>query len=182
MVENTEKSKNATAAGKQATAAENEETFKQELVAAIPHLRAFARSLCNDPSQADDLAQECFLHAWDKLQTYSGRGSFIGWLLKVAYTTFLQSKRKSKRYREILEQAGHEADRAPAAARSAPETELDLDTLLAALNEQESALRWLERGLAVGALGVFYKDEPVWDTLRREQRFADLLRKMGVPQ
>ena len=59
---------------------------------------------------ADDLAQDCFMHAWNKLSTYSGRGSFIGWLLKVAYTTFLQSKRKSKRYAEILESAGHVAD------------------------------------------------------------------------
>ena len=44
--------------------AEQEDTFKQELIAAIPHLRAFARSLCNDPTQADDLAQEALAKAW----------------------------------------------------------------------------------------------------------------------
>ena len=61
-------------------------------------IRNFLRKLSGDISAADDLAQDCFLHAWNKLQTYTGRGSFVGWLLKVAYTTFLQSKRKSKRY------------------------------------------------------------------------------------
>ena len=27
---------------------------------------------------ADDLAQDCFMRAWDKLASFSGRGSFIG--------------------------------------------------------------------------------------------------------
>ena len=74
------------------------------------HVRNFLRKLTGDYALADDLAQDCFMHAWDKLHTFSGRGSFIGWLLKVAYTTFLQSKRKSKRYAEILEEVGHATD------------------------------------------------------------------------
>ena len=103
-------------------------------------VRNFLRKLARDETLADDLAQDCFLHAWDKIHTFTGSGSFIGWLLKVAYTTFLQSKRKSKRYREIVEQAGHEAARAPAEIEGAPEAELDADTLMAALNEQERAI------------------------------------------
>jgi RNA polymerase sigma-70 factor (ECF subfamily) len=103
-------------------------------------VRNFLRKLTRDETLADDLAQDCFLHVWDKIHTYSGSGSFIGWVLKVAYTTFLQSKRKSKRYREILEQAGHETDRTPVVNPGAPETELDLDTLLAALSEQERVI------------------------------------------
>ena len=54
--------------------------------------------------------------------------------------------------------------------------------IYAALNEKELALTWLERGLAAGAIGAFYKDEPVWDTIRSDARFGDLLRRMGVPQ
>ncbi len=50
----------------------------------------------------------------------------------------------------------------------------------AALNEKESALTWLERGLGTGALGFFFKDEPVWDALRSDPRFTDLLRRMGI--
>jgi RNA polymerase sigma-70 factor (ECF subfamily) len=103
-------------------------------------VRNFLRKLARDETLADDLAQDCFLHAWDKIHTYSGTGSFIGWVLKIAYTTFLQSKRKSKRYYEILEQAGQEPDRSATTGHNAPETELDLDTLLAALNEQERVI------------------------------------------
>ena len=87
----------ALATGSQDTAAFGELIRRHQ-----SQVRNFLRKLSGDFTVADDLAQDCFLHAWDKLPTYTGRGSFIGWLLKVAYTTFLQSKRKSKRYSEIL--------------------------------------------------------------------------------
>jgi len=52
--------------------------------------------------------------------------------------------------------------------------------LYATLNEKELALTWLERGLAAGAIGLFYKDEPVWDTICSDPRFPDLVPRMGV--
>ncbi len=103
-------------------------------------VRNFLRKLTRDETLADDLAQDCFLHAWDKIHTYSGSGTFIGWVLKIAYTTFLQSKRKSKRYAEILEQAGYEKSQVPAGESGAREDILDLDKLLGALNEQERGI------------------------------------------
>jgi tetratricopeptide (TPR) repeat protein len=54
--------------------------------------------------------------------------------------------------------------------------------IYAALNEKELAFSWLDRGLATGATRVFYKDEPVWDPIRNDQRFTNLLRRMGIPQ
>jgi adenylate cyclase len=50
--------------------------------------------------------------------------------------------------------------------------------IYATLNEKELALMWLERGLAAGALGFFYKDEPVWDTIRSDPRFEALVAKI----
>ena len=54
--------------------------------------------------------------------------------------------------------------------------------IYAALNEKELAFSWLERGLAAAAIGAFYKDEPVWDPIRGDPRFTDLLRRMCIPQ
>jgi hypothetical protein len=54
--------------------------------------------------------------------------------------------------------------------------------IYATLNDKEMAFSWLERGLATGALGVFYKDEPVWDPIRDDPRFAALVVKMVVPE
>jgi eukaryotic-like serine/threonine-protein kinase len=51
--------------------------------------------------------------------------------------------------------------------------------IYATLNEKELAFSWLERGLAAGAIGGFYRDEPVWDPIRNDPRFADLVRRMG---
>ena len=104
------------------------------------HVRNFLRKLTGDFSMADDLAQDCFIHAWDKLQTFSGRGSFIGWLLKVAYTTFLQSKRKSKRYAEILDQVGHASEVEERSYTVQSDEVGDLDRFLAVLTDEERAI------------------------------------------
>jgi eukaryotic-like serine/threonine-protein kinase len=54
--------------------------------------------------------------------------------------------------------------------------------IYATLNEKEMALSWLERGLATGAIGVFYKDDPVWDPIRSDPRFEALVQKMVASQ
>jgi RNA polymerase sigma factor (sigma-70 family) len=125
----------ALAVGSQDTAAFGELIRRHQ-----SQVRNFLRKLAGDTSMADDLAQDCFLHAWGKLQTYSGRGSFIGWLLKVAYTTFLQSKRKSKRYAEVLDEAGYVAQTESRSYTQISNEVSDLDKLLAVLTEEERAI------------------------------------------
>jgi TolB-like protein/DNA-binding winged helix-turn-helix (wHTH) protein/Flp pilus assembly protein TadD len=54
--------------------------------------------------------------------------------------------------------------------------------IYAAANEKELALLSLERGVETGTIARFYKDAPVWDTIRSDVRFAQVLRSMGIPQ
>ena len=61
-------------------------------------------------------------------------------MLRIAYTTFLQAKRNSKRYGEILEQVGGEADIRGESSVSHPDEVSDLDRFLAVLEEQEKAI------------------------------------------
>lgn len=103
-------------------------------------VRNYLRKLCGDFSVADDLAQECFMHAWDKLHTFAGKGAFIGWLLRIAYTTFLQSKRKSKRYAEILDEVGHVAMLEGRDMALQPDEVGDLDKFLAVLTDEERSI------------------------------------------
>ena len=103
-------------------------------------IRNFLRKLTRDTVLADDLSQDCFLHAWNKIHTYTGSGTFIGWLLKIAYTTFLQSKRRSNRYGEILEEIGHAEDFGEARISRDSDEINDLDKFLAVLTEEERAV------------------------------------------
>ncbi len=45
---------------------------------------------------ADDLAQETFLTAFRKINSYRSDGAFSGWLYAIAYRAFLQFMRKQK--------------------------------------------------------------------------------------
>jgi TolB-like protein/Tfp pilus assembly protein PilF len=54
--------------------------------------------------------------------------------------------------------------------------------IYAALNEKEMTISWLERGLEAGAIGALYRDEPVWDPVRADPRFGELLRRMRIPE
>ena len=48
------------------------------------------------------------------------------------------------------------------------------------LNEKELALSWLERGFEANSIALFYKDAPIWDPIRGDARFADLVKRMGA--
>ena len=74
-----------------------EDAFKQELVALIPHLRAFARSLCNDPTQADDLAQEALAKAWKARDSFEPGTSIKAWTFMILRNQFYSEKRRSWR-------------------------------------------------------------------------------------
>jgi hypothetical protein len=53
--------------------------------------------------------------------------------------------------------------------------------IYATLNEKGMALSFLNRGLATGAIGSFYKDEPVWDAIRGDPRFEALVQRILLP-
>lgn len=49
------------------------------------------------------------------------------------------------------------------------------------LNEKDQAFGWLDRALEVGGLGGIQKVDPLWDPIRSDPRFSDLLRRVGIP-
>jgi RNA polymerase sigma-70 factor (ECF subfamily) len=49
-----------------------------------------------DVHQAEDLTQETFAVAWEKLESFEGRSSVKTWLHRIAYTRFLDSQRAAR--------------------------------------------------------------------------------------
>jgi len=63
----------------QAPALFDENVFRTELTALIPHLRAFSRSLCDNPALADDVAQDAMLKAWNAREKFKPGTNLKAW-------------------------------------------------------------------------------------------------------
>ena len=105
-------------------------------------IRGWLRQLARNHAAADDVAQEAFITAWEKLRTYDGRGTFGAWLMKIAYTEFLMAHRKRKSGERLA--AAVEAEIVDRDGVHDPEGEqsvaTDLERLLAVLNDDERAV------------------------------------------
>jgi RNA polymerase sigma-70 factor (ECF subfamily) len=71
--------------------------FKTDLVAFIPQLRAFARSLCGDKDNADDLAQETLARAWQARRSFIAGTNFRAWLFTILRNRFYSDRRRAWR-------------------------------------------------------------------------------------
>ena len=69
-------------------------------------VRNWLRQLTKDAARADDLAQETFILAWRRASTFSGRGKFGSWIMKIAYNSYLQGLRKRKQHLRLVEAIG----------------------------------------------------------------------------
>jgi hypothetical protein len=58
----------------------------------------------------------------------------------------------------------------------------DIATFYVLAGEHDEALEWLEEGFEVHDPGLPYITLPVFDPLRSDPRFQDLLRRMNLPE
>ncbi|HVT25774.1 MAG TPA: sigma-70 family RNA polymerase sigma factor [Rhizomicrobium sp.] len=126
--------------------------FKSELLALIPFLRAFARSLCGNPETADDLAQETLVKAWQSRDTFIPGTNLKAWLFTILRNQFYSDRRRAWR------QAPWDQD----SAERIPGSRED-QGWAAELSDTARALRCLsdeqrEALILVGAGGFSYED------------------------
>jgi len=91
-----------------------------------------------DASAADDLAQETFVMAWRKIQSFEEKGSFRGWLCRIAYTQFLQARRSSQAALRRDTAAFAEMDQ-EVSEGSAAEARMDLERAMKVLTAEQKA-------------------------------------------
>jgi RNA polymerase sigma-70 factor (ECF subfamily) len=126
--------------------------FKGDLVALIPHLRAFARTLTGDPTAADDLAQDAMMKAWDARASFEMGTNMKAWTFMILRNQFYSEKRRSWRQSQLDQEAAERTLVAiddPAAPVALDELRLGLGMLP---SEQREAL------VLVGAGGFAYEE------------------------
>tara|TARA_R110002072_G_scaffold103347_7_gene226804 strand:- start:340 stop:942 length:603 start_codon:yes stop_codon:yes gene_type:complete len=126
--------------------------FRSQLTELIPHLRAFARSLCNNASEADDLAQEALVKAWRARERFEPGTNLKAWVFMILRNHFYSERRKAWRKNETSGE--HIDEMSPIAAGQDSMIELaDIKHALAELpDEQREAL------ILVGAGGFSYEE------------------------
>ena len=66
--------------------------FRAELIDLIPFLRAFARTLCGDRSEADDLCQEALAKAWQSSASFQPGTNLKAWLFMILRNHFYSDR------------------------------------------------------------------------------------------
>jgi RNA polymerase sigma-70 factor, ECF subfamily len=104
----------------------NAATGRQAYVALVDahyaRVYRFLLHLGQDATEAEDLTQETFAAAWEKLDTFGGRAEPGTWLHRIAYTKFIDARRGRARAAALVARLARETP---------PESQSPLDSMLA---------------------------------------------------
>ena len=114
-----------------------EKAFQASLLAMVPNLQRFARSLLRSHVGADDLLQNTLLRAWRSRASFAPGTNLEAWLFTIMRNQFYNEHRK--RGREVQDEDGAQAERMV----SLPEQggHLDLSDVQAALDRLAPPMR-----------------------------------------
>ena len=86
-----------------------------------------------DVAEADDLTQDVFVRAWEKLSSFRGESQFSTWLHRLAINVVLQDRRSRGR-RQAWEHSVENLEQyATAVTQAMPGTKVDLERAIAGL-------------------------------------------------
>jgi RNA polymerase sigma-70 factor, ECF subfamily len=126
--------------------------FKNDLIAAIPKLRAHAVSLCGSVDRADDLVQETLTKALLNSGSFQPGTNLIAWLFTVLRNAFYSELRK--RRREVADVDGQYV--ASLASKADQELHMEFLNFRDALQKLPPDQR--EALILVGASGLSYEE------------------------
>jgi RNA polymerase sigma-70 factor (ECF subfamily) len=126
--------------------------IKDDIVALLPDLRAFARFMCRERETADDLVQNTVLAALDKQDQFTVGTNLKGWLFTIMRNRFYSDLRTQKRRPAPIDDPSNSS----LTAVDNPEATLQLKELSSALWELSAQSR--EALILVGAGGFSYEE------------------------
>lgn len=109
----------------------DQEAFRRLYDRSVSRIHSLARRMAGS-GLADDLTQEIFIRAWEKLHTFRGEAAFTTWLHRLAVNLIL-TRRKSAWRRRSLKIAGDAALGRAEARRARPGLKVDFEAAVARL-------------------------------------------------
>ena len=127
-------------------------TWREDVIALIPALRAFAWSLSHNSADADDLVQDTLIKAWTYREKFEPGTNLRAWLFTILRNTYYTAVVKKRR--EVADEDGKHA----ATLSSAPTQDWSV-----AVHSLRNALQQLphehrEALVLVGAAGMTYEE------------------------
>jgi RNA polymerase sigma-70 factor, ECF subfamily len=129
--------------------------FRNQMIAAIPGLRAFGLSLTARGDRADDLVQETLMKAWKHHESFQDGTNLKAWLYTILRNEFYSQIRKRKR--EVEDADGFYSSKV--AVHAEQDGHLDMADLRVALSQLPEDQR--EAIILVGASGFSYEEAAV---------------------
>lgn len=126
--------------------------FRDQMIAAIPGLRAFGLSLTARGDRADDLVQETLMKAWKHHESFEQGTNMKAWLYTILRNEFYSQLRKRKR--EVEDADGFYSGKV--AVHAEQDGHLDMADLRVALAKLPEDQR--EAIILVGASGFSYEE------------------------
>jgi len=98
-------------------------------------VRGLLRRMGAAPAEADDVAQDAFLAAFERIAEFRGEGTFQGWVKRIAARQLLRRMQRERRLQALGEEPPEEA--AGASSEGAAAGRIDLDEALKVLSAAE---------------------------------------------
>lgn len=111
----------------------DETAFRSLYDLSVERVYALCLRLAADPGLAEELTQDVFVRAWEKLRSFRGESAFSTWLHRLAVNVVLTERRTRGRREKRVFPTGALADLERAPAGPAPGTRMDLEQAIAAL-------------------------------------------------
>lgn len=99
----------------------------------VPRVHGLARRMVGH-EEADELTQDVFVRAWERLETFRGEAAFGTWIHRVAINVMLARQEVRKRERGRFEDDDAQVEAAPVPPRES-ESRLDVEAALRNLPE-----------------------------------------------
>jgi RNA polymerase sigma-70 factor (ECF subfamily) len=104
----------------------------------VNRIYAFCLRMCSNVQAAEELTQDVFVKAWEKLGSFRGESKFSTWLHRIAINEFLMQKRTEKRYMQRVVQTENIQDYDGEGGRNDFHfnTNIDIENAISTLPEQ----------------------------------------------